>query len=65
MILWPAQVDEDAVDAVLDARELNRMARDQDDPDDADLTPGARELLIARRRAPTSPTPSCCPTAPS
>ncbi|MEZ4466529.1 MAG: SpoIID/LytB domain-containing protein [bacterium] len=40
------------------------MARDQDDPDDADLTPSARELLIARRRAPTSPTPSCCPYRP-
>ncbi|MCB1641452.1 MAG: diguanylate cyclase [Xanthomonadales bacterium] len=52
LALWPAETTEADAHAVLDQRELGRMARDADDLDDPDLTPLARELIEARRRAP-------------
>lgn len=50
--LWPAQTTVAEEDEVLDARELGRMGRDQDDIDDPDLSEAARVLMTARRASP-------------
>lgn len=50
--LWPERTTDEDAHTVLDARELGRMRRDQDDLADPDLSSAARTLLTARRAHP-------------
>ncbi len=50
--LWPTHTPDAEARALLEARELGRMGRDQDDLGDPDLSEAARTLMTARRAHP-------------